>query len=353
MLSVLSIALGAVLVAAVLWDIAVTVLHPTHRGLPSYLGNEVAWRVVRRLSRATGRRRVLTAAGPVAMASSFLAWIGTLWIGFALVYLPLLATLSFDPPVPVAERGPWDALYLSAAALSTVGFGDVVATGHVPRLVTSIESGTGLAIITAAITYQLSVYPLVSRQRAAALRVADLNLDQVDGAALVAVEGGATELAAVHSDLVNAHQDVTRFPVLHYFVPPTDTESAARLLRGGAMLCVVLRWGLAPDRCRLAAVYGPAYEEMVRRVLDDYDSRFLGGHRRRRPTPLEPADAAARLDRLRAILARVYPHLRQPDGDGLDEFADFVGWADARLRRLAAEYDQPYVPLLQGPREVA
>ena len=90
MLTVLTIVLGAALVCVVLWDIAVTVLHPTHRGLPSYLGNEAAWRVVRGLSRATGQRRVLTVAGPVAMAASFLAWVGTLWVGFALVYLPAI-----------------------------------------------------------------------------------------------------------------------------------------------------------------------------------------------------------------------------------------------------------------------
>jgi Ion channel len=355
MLTVLSIALGAVVVCMVLWDIAVTVLHPTHRGLPSYAGNEAAWRLVRGLSRVTGRRGLLTVAGPAAMATSFLAWVGTLWVGFALIYLPVLDQLTYNPPVPAAERGIADALYLSAVSLSTVGFGDVVAGNDPLRLATAIEGGAGLAVITAAITYLLSVYPLVTRQRAAALRVADLRLDQVEGAAQVAVESGATELAAVHSDLIDAHQDLTRFPVLYYFVPPADNEAATALLRGSAMLCVVLRWGLAPERCRVAAVYGPAYEDMVRRVLDDYDRRYVGGRVRRReqPPPLEHADAAARLERLRAGLGRLYPHLRQSDGGDLDEFATFVGWADSRLTRMAREYDQPYVPLLRGLRDIS
>jgi hypothetical protein len=355
MLTVLTIVLGAALVCVVLWDIAVTVLHPTHRGLPSYLGNEAAWRVVRWLSRATGQRRVLTVAGPVAMAASFLAWVGTLWVGFALVYLPLLDQLTYSPPVPPDERGISDALYLSAVSLSTVGFGDVVAANDVLRLVTAIESGAGLAVITAAITFLLSVQPLVTRQRAAALRVADLRLDQVTGAARVAVESGATELAAMHSDLINAHQDVTRFPILYYFVPPTGAEAPTELLRGGAMLCLVLRWGLAPERCRIAAVYGPAYETMVRRVLDDYHRRYIGRGARDReppPPPLERADAVARLDRLRGSLGRLYPHLRQADDDGLDDFAAFVGWADSRLTRMAREHDQPYVPLLRGLRDI-
>jgi hypothetical protein len=349
-MSAVVIVLGAALVAGILWDIAVTVLHPTHRGLPSYLAHEASWRAVRGLSRLTRRRELLTVAGPVAMATSFFTWVGALWIGFALIYLPQLDQLNFEPPVPVAARGLSDALYLSAVSLSTVGFGDITANGHLLRLVTAVESGTGLAVITAAITYLLSVYPLVTRLRAAALRVADLNLDRVKGAARVVVESGATELAAVHSDLINAHQDVTRFPILYYFTAPSEAETPTELLRGGAMLCLVLRWGVEPGRCPVSAVYGPAYEDMVRRVLDDYERRYVGGHSRHinRPSPLEAADAVARLERLRAGFGAVYPDLCQSGDDGLDDFARFVGWADARLARMAFEHDQRYVPLLAG-----
>jgi hypothetical protein len=104
-------------------DIAVTVLHPTHRGLLSYFGHEAAWRLVRWLSRITSRRQLLSMAGPVAMATSFLTRVGVLWVGFALIYPPQLDRLNFNPPVPVAARNLADALHLSAVSLSTIGFG--------------------------------------------------------------------------------------------------------------------------------------------------------------------------------------------------------------------------------------
>lgn len=96
--TVLSVGVGAALVALVAWDIVLTILHPSARGPLSYLTNRLSWVVVRELVTGLGRRRHITAAGPLAMLVNVLAWVGGLWLGFALIYLPFVETLAYDAP---------------------------------------------------------------------------------------------------------------------------------------------------------------------------------------------------------------------------------------------------------------
>ena len=92
-----------------------------------------------------------------------LTWLGGLLLGYALVYLQYVdAGLSYDPSVTFGSRGPVEALYMSGVSLTTVGFGDVVATTDVLRLVTVTEAAGGFAVITGAISYLITVYPGVA-----------------------------------------------------------------------------------------------------------------------------------------------------------------------------------------------
>jgi hypothetical protein len=181
------------------------------------------------------------------MAGGFLGWVGSLWIGFALIYLPFIDRFSYSETVPFGSKGIAEALYVSAVSLTTVGFGDVVASSDALRLVTVAESASGLAAITAAITYLLSVYPLVTRQRGAALHASDLGLIEPAQVVRVAMQGGPTVVADLQQALIEAHQNVTRFPVLYYFHPDQPEESMNRLLRAGIMVCLVPRWERSPS----------------------------------------------------------------------------------------------------------
>jgi hypothetical protein len=107
-LLVFSVALGGVLVLLVAWDIVLTVLHPSARGPLSYLANRVSWAVVRDLLTRLRWRQRLTAAGPLAMLLNVLAWVGGLWLGFALIYLPFVDRLAYDAP-GIGAKGPLEA----------------------------------------------------------------------------------------------------------------------------------------------------------------------------------------------------------------------------------------------------
>jgi hypothetical protein len=334
------IGVGGCLLLLGLWDTALTVLHPSRRGPLSYAISRGTWIVVRTLSHRRGWARLLTFAGPAAMAGGFLGWIGSLWLGFALVYLPFIDRFAYSEVAAFGSKGIAEALYVSAVSLTTVGFGDVVASGDALRLVMAAESASGLAAITASITYLLSVYPLVTRQRGAALHASDLGLTEPAQVVLAVVQGGPTVLVNLQHALIEAHQNVTRFPVLYDFRPDRPEESMNRLLRAGIVVCLVLRWGLRQDDDRIPVVFGPALEATVRRVVDDYDTNYVGGrsHRRSPPPPLEEAEAAARLGRLRAEVATAVPELQATGQDVPEEFRYFLAWAEARLERLAVEH---------------
>src|SRR5687768_2700286 len=76
------VAAGSGLLLFGLWDTALAVLHPARRGPLSYAISRGTWLVVRTLSRRLGNPRLLSFAGPAAMAGGFLGWVGSLWIGF-------------------------------------------------------------------------------------------------------------------------------------------------------------------------------------------------------------------------------------------------------------------------------
>src|SRR5918995_5535188 len=127
---------------------------------------------------------------------------------------------------------------------------------------------------------------------------------------------------------------------LYYFHPDQPEESMNRLLRAGIVVCLVLRWGVRQDDQQIPVVLGPALEATVRRVVNDYDTNYVGGRSTGgdQPAPLEPAEAAVRLDRLRAEVDEAGPGLRATGQEVPKEFASFLAWADARLARLAQEH---------------
>jgi len=341
---VLFVAVGALLVALVALDVWLTVLHPTWRGPLSYAVMRLVWLLLRGVTRRSGWDGPLLVAAPVAMACQFAAWLVVVWLGFALIYLPSIETFVYAPTVRFGERDVLDALYVSGVSLTTVGFGDVVAATDALRLATVLEAAGGLAVITAAITYLLSVYPLVSESRTAARTV---GANDADEALRLVLDGGPTELSELHRALVRVNEDLKRFPILYYFHSPRPAESTLALVHGCTLVCLHLRWGLRWEEVRLAELYGRRLQTSLEQFMEDYAERFLGG---RRNTPdlageLDHADAARRAARLRAIVTKRAPHAVVP-ADPPPEFRRFVAKAEAFLAHLADHHAYPHARLL-------
>ncbi|WP_370327579.1 ion channel [Euzebya sp.] len=340
--SVAAVVLGVTVVVLAAADLGLTVLHPSRRGLLSRHVEHLAWAGVRRLTRLGGRDRLLSFGGPAAMAADLLAWVFSLWLGFALIQPPSVHTFRYSPGWP-GHEGFVEALYLSGASLTTVGFGDVVAGSEVLRLVTILEAASGLAVITAAIAYVTAVYPRVSLVRVAASWATDLQADTEEGAARFICHGGRDEVARLQRNLIEIHQDLLRFPVLYYFHAGVPGESTASLLRAAALVCTYLRYGLAWEAVPFAALYGPGLERTLERLLDDYAREFRGAHLTERS--LDQHEAHARLHRLREDLRRVAPESVSSEPGVPPDLARFLAHIDTFLLELGRVHRHSAAPL--------
>jgi hypothetical protein len=343
---------GVVLILVATVDGVLTTVHPTRRGPVSSVAARGAWVVSHAAARAAGRPGLVGAAGPLAVLSVFTTWIVLFWLGYALVYLAYVDSLSYSPSGSYGTRNFWDALYLSGMSLTTVGFGDVVGGTDTLRLVTVAEAATGFGVITAAITYLLSVYPLVSNLRGAARMVHSQAEDPARAAQMV-VEGGSSYLSSIQQQLVLIDESRERFPLLYYFRGKDPEASVSTLLRGGVTLCLQARWGIAEEAASFVRVHGDELARVLQGIIERHRRRFMFG----RPDPalersLTIDDARGRFERL-VRAAGAVGRRAPPDERELREFAAFVGRADAYLAYLAEQDFRPYTPILADSQRPA
>jgi Ion channel len=335
-LTILPLIVGIAFVALVAWDIMLTLFHPGARGPLSYSANRATWRVARGVSLRLLGGRGLNYAGPFAVVTNLLAWVLGLWLGFALIYLPYVESFSYDPATPFAAKGILEALYISGSTITTVGFGDVVATGGVLRMVAVLEAASGFGVLSSAIAFVLAVYPLISQLRSTGIQLADAGALELEGAARVVCQAGPSHLTAVARDLTEDHEHLRRFPVLYYFESGNWEESLSTVVRGSTLLLIALR--CAPGE---SAQYAPAYAEMmekiVTRLLGDLERDFLGGHRGGGAQPDPPGDeVGARLREICSALASKGGATTSEEG--WERLGSLVTRADMVLGALAREH---------------
>lgn len=331
--------LGAAMVIAVGWDALLTTIHPGRDGTIARFAGRASWRFVRALVRATGRTSLGSWVGPSAMALTFAVWLGGLLLGYALIYLPFLdAFAGRSQPEGLA-----DALYVSGVALTTVGFGDIVAGSGTFRLLMVAEAATGLAIFTAAITYLLAVYPLFIGLRCTALTVSDRDLLDPRAAATALLTDGEGVLQEVHGMLVRSHGHVRSFPVLYYFNPADRDESIYTLMRAGWTLLLIARYGIGEARIPASDGHVAALDRRLTRIAADYTSRRPSWA----PDPVVRQTGDASLAELRALVDRVDPGAAQADGQVERAYREELTGADAILSAVAADRGYPHEPLLE------
>lgn len=170
MATVLTVA-GIVVIVVGLLDMFQTLLHPSGQGRLSRWVLSAVWKI----SKASGHRLGST-VGPVAMVAVIALWVALQWVGWALIYYPhfpdgFLYSSGVDPG---NHPDFLEALYVSVMTLTTLGYGDVVATDSWIRMASPFEALTGFALLTAALTWFTQIYPPLSRRRALALQLKGL-----------------------------------------------------------------------------------------------------------------------------------------------------------------------------------
>lgn len=235
---------GVVLIAVGLNEVFHTVLHPAGRGRLTHLAAKTTWR----LSSGLGRRG-RSVAGPLAMVAVVTLWAALQIVGWTLVYLPHVpADFAYQPGVrPDSYPHIVEAFYFSAVSMSTLGLGDVYPVAPWLRVVVPLQALIGFALLTAAVSWFIELYPGLGRRRALAVRIA--LMEQVDTARYLPEMDPATASALLDTltaGLAQTHVDQWQNAESYYFteVEP-DTSLAAKLPYGLLMARLARR---SPDR---------------------------------------------------------------------------------------------------------
>ena len=218
---------GALLVLAMLRDLFHTVFHPAGRsGLSS-----TVFRVVWRLTGKVGSR-ARTLAGPSAVVLVIALWSIGLIVGWALIYWPRMPeSYLFAPGLSAAAQdGFLDALYYSWVTQATLGFGDIVPQTQPLRLLAPLQATIGFALFTLAVSWVLSIYPALHRQRAAAMKLGGIcdSREQIDG--VIPDAATASQLTRAADAIATCRVDFVQYPATLFFAAPADDLSLAAAL---------------------------------------------------------------------------------------------------------------------------
>jgi hypothetical protein len=263
---------GIALIAIALRDVFDVLFNETTRAVLAHGVTRGVWRAFRRLAR--GRPAAFSLAGPFALLAVVATWGVMLILGWTLVYWPHMPE-DFNLGSGVDPSHTFvDALYYSMATLSTLGFGDITPATPLLRVISPLESILGFGLLTASISWLLSVYPVLSRRRSLAYEANLLtdSLERID-VPLLDLDPGAAEgvYSELTSRLVAVERDMATFPVAYYF-PATDIRFS--LPATMPKLLELAERGTdesVPERVRLRAM-------MLHEAIDDFAHTISAFH---------------------------------------------------------------------------
>jgi hypothetical protein len=201
------------------------------------------------------------------------------------------------------------------------------------RIVVVLQSGAGLALFTAAIGYLPAIYTVISDLRSCAEAVSDLEVTTPQRAVELLGENPVLTLESVRRDVISARQHLLRFPVLHWFHPPTG-QSVLALVEGATLLWVGARLGFSAEAHGAVQRHAQSLELALRRLIDDAQRHVGGqaddeGRARARELVREARDAVGRVD------AQV------EEADPPQEALDDLARAHGVMRRYAQVHGYP------------
>jgi hypothetical protein len=248
---------GTLLVFAGLQDLFHTLFHPAARGdISDWMALRI-WRIFRRVPQA------LDFAGPTAFVTIVLFWALSIVVGFALLYYPHLPqAFAFSEGLnPGNYASAWGALNISLSSLITVSSGAHAKEQWIGLLM-GIEAVFGFALLTASISWILSIYPVLEHRRSLAQQATLLHFSEATGIrSLDEISDSDLErvLLGFAAQLISHRNELTQFPITYFFYERDKETALAGILpylsdiseqsaaRGGAAAIAATTLGGAID----------------------------------------------------------------------------------------------------------
>lgn len=259
-------ALGILLIALALRDVFDVLFHPLGRGIVARTVVRGVAATARRAPRRTGTLGLL--AGPLSYIAVLATWATLLAVGWALVFLPQMPQgFHFSPGLEPAEHaGFLDALYVSLTNLTSLGYGDISPASSLLRLLGPVETMFGLGLLTASISWLLSIYGAISRRDSLAHEVhLAKEAEERLGEKLADADPALLEsmLAQFSDQLIRTRRDLIHFPIVHYFRTEDEERALAGLLPFLGSLADEAGDGSRPHSLRVRA-------EILRMAIEDF-----------------------------------------------------------------------------------
>lgn len=257
---------GAGVILATLHDIFATLFHPLGRGYIGHRMVEMVSRVGHALSKRFDSATVLI--GPIGYVLVVASWAVLLIVGWALVYFPFLPEgFSFAPGlVPEEHAGFSDALYISLVDLTSLGYGDISPEASLLRILGPIETLFGLSLITASVSWLISIYNAISQRDAFAHEVQlSRRAEEQLGEKLADADPDLLEglLASFSEQLITVRRNLIHFPITIHFHSEDDEKALSGLMPFLARLVEEAREDHRPHGLRVRG-------EMLHMAMDDF-----------------------------------------------------------------------------------
>ena len=248
------------------------------------------WRIALRL--VGHHHRILSICGPLILLGTVLGWLLGLWTGWVLLF-------AADPQSLMDTRDPGTAdwagrIWFVGYSMFTMGNGDFSPQDGWWQIIASFVNGSGMLLITLAITYLLSVISAVTVKRAFAASVHSLG--ESGPAILCAAWNGRSfhtldrQLTQLSSELASVTERYLAYPVLQYYHAARPQKSPAVAVAVLDDALTLLRFGVHP-RVRPNPADLAAARSTVASFLETLDAAFIP----MAPHPPPPPD----LDELR------------------------------------------------------
>jgi len=223
---------GAAIVLAIASDVFMSVIvpRPTYGWRPSAIISRNSWKAVGvigiRMSSEERREMLYGIFAPLFLVALLIFWIVALIFGFGLMFFALRGELKPEPDTL------WMAIYYAGTSVLTLGYGDIVATHGLARVISLTAAALGLGTFAIVTAFLFSIFAAFQRREAFIVTMRErtgappsgvdflarhVELDMLDdlGATFGRAEGWIADIMETH----------LAYPVLAFFRSTHDYQS--------------------------------------------------------------------------------------------------------------------------------